>query len=323
MNGLRRRGIPAASGAIAATLAIIGSTQAGFAPRGGASLSVGNSTATEGNSGTVTARFRVELSGPRSVPVSVDYATAPGSATSPADFTAASGTLTFSPGQTLKRVDIAVKGDIVDEPLETYTVGLSNPQGAPITDGSGLGRILDDDLIRNHGAEAGGSGGDIDLVNWAETGATTAVAYGDPEFPTVPLGNSIGGGVNFFAGGSGTQRSTATQTVNLPVATHDEIDGGAVSAELTGYLGGYNVQNDNASVTATFLNASGAAVGAVTIGPVTAADRGGTTTLLFRSADAAVPPGTRKVRVRQVFTRFSGSYNDGYSDNITLTLDGV
>jgi hypothetical protein len=53
---------------------------------------------------------------------------------------------------------------------------------------------------------------------------------------------------------------------------------------------------------------------------VTSADRGGQTTLLPRTSSGPVPVGTRVVRVTITATRSSGTYNDGYADNVGLSL---
>src|SRR5439155_1269448 len=82
-------------------------------------LSVNNVTVTEGDSGTVNAVFTVTLAQASGLAVSVDYATADGTATAPADYTAASGTLTFAAGQTTKTVTVLVNGDTLDEANET------------------------------------------------------------------------------------------------------------------------------------------------------------------------------------------------------------
>ena len=62
----------------------------------------------------------------------VAYATADGSAKAAKDYTAKSGTVTFGPGETTKRVEIAVSADKVKEGDETYTVALSNATGAAL-----------------------------------------------------------------------------------------------------------------------------------------------------------------------------------------------
>ena len=80
--------------------------------------------------------------------VTVDYSTADGSAAAPGDYAAASGTLTFSPGQTAKQIIVAVNGDTTVETSETFTVNLSNPTNATIV-GTGVatGTITNDDAL--------------------------------------------------------------------------------------------------------------------------------------------------------------------------------
>jgi hypothetical protein len=106
--------------------------------------------------------------------------------------------------------------------------------------------------------------------------------------------------------------------------TASDIDAGQVGATLSGYLGGFSTQDDQAKVEVFFRGAGGVDLGSpgadLQIGPVTAADRGGLTDLLFRRADGAVPPGTRSVLTRMTLTRFSGSSDDAYADNLSLTL---
>ena len=67
-----------------------------------ASVSVSHAAVSEGNAGTVNAVFWVTLSSARSQPVTVSYATADGTAPAGSDYQAASGTLTFAPGETSK-----------------------------------------------------------------------------------------------------------------------------------------------------------------------------------------------------------------------------
>ena len=90
-------------------------------------LTIANVTVNEGNSGTTSFAFAVTLSAVSASTVTVDYATADGSAVAPGDYAAASGTLTFSPGQTAKQIVVAVNGDTTVETTETFTVNLSNP----------------------------------------------------------------------------------------------------------------------------------------------------------------------------------------------------
>jgi hypothetical protein len=111
-------------------------------------VSIANATVTEGNSGTVNAVFAVTLSAASSSTVTVDYATFDGSAVAASDYVAASGTLTFTAGQTAKQIVVAVRGDTLNEINETYTVNLANPTNATIS-GTGIatGTITNDDAV--------------------------------------------------------------------------------------------------------------------------------------------------------------------------------
>lgn len=108
-------------------------------------LAIADASLTEGNSGTRTLSFAVSLANATGAPVSVDFATAPGSATAPADFTAASGTLNFAGNTTTQTIEVAVVGDTDVEPDESFTVTLANASGALIADGSATGSIRNDD----------------------------------------------------------------------------------------------------------------------------------------------------------------------------------
>jgi CSLREA domain-containing protein len=108
-------------------------------------LAIDDVTVTEGNGGTVTAEFKVTRSGDLSGTSSVDFATANGTATAPGDYESNSASLSFAATDATKLVQIAVKGDVLDEPNETFAVNLSNAMGADIIDGSGQGTITDDD----------------------------------------------------------------------------------------------------------------------------------------------------------------------------------
>jgi hypothetical protein len=58
---------------------------------------------------------------------------------------AASGTLTFAPGETIKTITVQIKGDKKKEADETFFVNLSGAANATMLDGQGLGTILNDD----------------------------------------------------------------------------------------------------------------------------------------------------------------------------------
>ena len=102
-------------------------------------LGVADASADEG--GTLT--FAVTLSQAASGTVTVDYTTADGSASAGEDYTAASGTLAFSAGETAKTVAVAALADAAAEDNETITLTLRNASGATIGNASATGTVLD------------------------------------------------------------------------------------------------------------------------------------------------------------------------------------
>ncbi len=110
-----------------------------------AQLSIGNATVTEGDAGTTNATFTVSLSQPVTKTVTVQYATANSTAKAGEDYIAASGTLTFNPGDTTKTLSVSVKGDTLSEPDETFFVSLSNASKAVIADAKAAGTIRNND----------------------------------------------------------------------------------------------------------------------------------------------------------------------------------
>jgi Ca2+-binding RTX toxin-like protein len=114
-----------------------------------ARISINDVADDEGNAGLTPFTFTVSLSTFSFQTITVQYATADGSATAPSDYTATSGTLSFNPGETSKTVTVPVHGDTVIEPDETFTVNLSSPTNAVLLDAQGEGTIRNDDLNPN------------------------------------------------------------------------------------------------------------------------------------------------------------------------------
>ena len=108
-------------------------------------LSVADAEANEGQDAAIT--FAVTLSRPASATVTVDYATADGTATAGEDYTATSGTLTFAAGESSKTIAVPLLDDAIDEGRETFALRLSNAQGARIADGEATGTIINSDKM--------------------------------------------------------------------------------------------------------------------------------------------------------------------------------
>jgi hypothetical protein len=106
-------------------------------------ISITDAWDNEGNSGTTPFKFTISLSSTSVVPVTVNYATANGSANDD-DYTAVSSSYTFTPGETSKDIYVDVTGDRVVESDETFVVNL-NSSDAYFTKSVGTGTIFDDE----------------------------------------------------------------------------------------------------------------------------------------------------------------------------------
>jgi len=109
-------------------------------------LTINDVSKNEGNSTTTSFIFTVTLSAASGKTVSVNFATANGTATTAdGDYVAKSGTIFFSPGQTTATITVQVRGGRSKEPNEAFFVNLSGASNGTISDGQGLGTILNDD----------------------------------------------------------------------------------------------------------------------------------------------------------------------------------
>lgn len=110
-------------------------------------LSINSATVTEGDSGSKAMTFTVTLSAASTSTVTVAYSTANNTALAGSDYTAATGTLSFAPGQTSRTFTVPILGDTTPEATETFRVLLGNAVGATIATGTGTGSILDNDPV--------------------------------------------------------------------------------------------------------------------------------------------------------------------------------
>jgi hypothetical protein len=149
-------------------------------------LGIGDVTVTEGDSGTTNATFTVSLSATSSQSVTVNFATANGTATQPGDYTSNSGTLTFASGETTKSVTVVAKGDTVTEADETFFVNLSSVTNATIVDNQGVGTITNDDYT----PQANDDGSVLSPITLTEddpNGVTTNVLSNDTGLGDTPV----------------------------------------------------------------------------------------------------------------------------------------
>ena len=184
-------------------------------------------------------------------------------------------------------------------------------------------------LLVNSGAEAGPASaiGEqvVTVPGWTLDGNFTVVTY-NPDFggPSTSSPGPAGRGLNYFAGGPGNGLSSASQTLDLSsyqswFASH------ALAFTLSGWLGGFESQNDNAVLSVRFLDAQGNELEFASTNSISAGDRNNVTGLLFLSTGFADSANVHLSPVQAVvtltMTRTDGSYNDGYADNLSFTID--
>ena len=113
---------------------------------GPATLSVADARAHESDDGVID--FVVSLDRAALRTITVAYATRDGSAKAGEDYTASSGTLTFSIGEDSKTVQVELLDDAKDEDEETFDLVLSNADNALIGDATATGTIENDDPLQ-------------------------------------------------------------------------------------------------------------------------------------------------------------------------------
>lgn len=208
--------------------------------------------------------------------------------------------------------------------IASFLFGLvSSPIARAQSDSTSYGT----NLITNGDAENDFGANDavsvVKPTGWTTTGAFSVVRYGAKgDFPDDSTQGSVNGGQNFFAGGDAAV-STASQTVSLAPYAAD-IDAGRVTYALSAKLGGWGSLQDRASVTVTFKDAQGAALGTATIGPVEAQERLLNTALVAEQQSGSVPAKTRTAAVDIVLKRAGSSgYNHAFADSVSLILSGT
>ncbi|MCW5981804.1 MAG: hypothetical protein KIT09_27205 [Bryobacteraceae bacterium] len=178
-------------------------------------------------------------------------------------------------------------------------------------------------LLLNGDAEAGQGDAACENVlavpNWTLTGRVRVCNYGAGEdYPRANDPGPASRGRNFFAGGPDDVKSTATQVIDLG-AFASAIDSGLGYA-LSGWLGGFDGQEDNAALKLVFKDRAGITLGSVSIGPVTSSDREGATGFVYREVKGTAPRNARTAEAVLEMTRTEGVSNDGYADNLSFTL---
>ncbi len=206
-----------------------------------ATVSIVDATTDEGG----VATFTVLLSAPSSFPITVDFATADGSATSGTDFTAAGGVLEFPPLATAQTVAVPTLDDAMPEPTETFAVALTNAVGATMADGIASGAIVDDDTVELAIAGAAvveGDTGDVELTLPITLSAPT---FGAVEMDVVVTAGSATEGADYSA-----------------VGGHLAIPAGETAASVVIVVHGDLADETDETIEVALVNVAGASLGA-------------------------------------------------------------
>ena len=195
---------------------------------------------------------------------------------------------------------------------------------SPTSPTTGTSGIYGKNLIVNPGAEDGPSDSTGDqpvskIPGWTKNGDFDVVPYGANGVAGTTDPGPANRGKNMFTGGPDTPNTSASQIIDVSSGSSD-IKSGSVSYTLSGYLGGFSSQEDNAVLVVQFEDSTGKVLATAQVGPVKAADRQNATGLLQRKTTGKVPPETVKLVVTLRMTRTDGEYNDGYADELSLIL---
>lgn len=163
-------------------------------------------------------------------------------------------------------------------------------------------------LIVNGDAEAGVSGWQA----YSSHGLIQAVDYGNNWVRPSEPGPDDRGRRMFTGVG---EYSVGYQVFDLGLATTQPL-----AYTLSGWLGGWQAQGDNAMLYVSFLDAFDIEIGAAAIGPVMPADRNNVTGLFYREDEGWLPTGTSRLSFWLSMERHGGGDNDGYADNLSFLL---
>jgi hypothetical protein len=168
--------------------------------------------------------------------------------------------------------------------------------------------VYGSNLVVNGDAEAGVTG----WTGYSNYNMFQSVSYGSNwVLPSQPGPSDRGS--RMFAGLG--QYAVGYQTLDFGTATTQDI-----AYSLTGWLGGWANQGDNALFYVQFLDGSGNELGNSAIGPVTPQDRNNQTGLFFRANEGFLPMGTSNLSFWLSMERLVSGDNDGYADNLSFVL---
>ena len=192
-----------------------------------------NQTIVEGNTNPQNVSYTVTLSNASSQTITVQYATANGTAIAGSDYTSTSGTLTFNPGVTSQVINIPILNDSLNEADETFTLNLTTATNATLGTAKTATTTITDTLSASVTTTLPGG---VENLTLTGTAAINGTGNGGDN---VLQGNSAN---NTLTGldGNDTYRFLATTALGTDTIT-ETTTGGVDNFDFTGTTAGVNV----------------------------------------------------------------------------------
>ncbi len=285
-------------------------------------LSIGDASVTEGDTGSATMTFTVSLDRTTTGTVTVNWATADGTATAGTDYTAGTGSLTFDAGEISRTVRVTVTDDDVDEPDETFRVRLSEPSGATIEDGTGTGTIRDDDeaptvtlvLDQNPVTEAGGESTVTASLDHPSSAATTVTVTAAPVLPA-EAGDYRLSENRVLTIAAGARASTGLVTIT---AVDNDVDAPDKTVTVSGTAANAQGVTAPGDVPLTIADDDEAPTVTLVLDPASVTEAGGESTVTASLDRASSEDTTVTVAAAPVLPAEAGDYR--LSENRVLTI---
>ena len=218
------------------------------------------------------ATYTVSLSAASGKDITVNYATANGSAIAGEDYTAGTGTVTILAGQTSANFQVPIGDDTLDEPNETFTVTISNPTNATLGATTSAGTtIIDND--------------DPPTVNFSPAANSSVEANGTITYNVVLSAVSSQDVVVNYTTANGTATAGSDYIAKTGSMT---IGAGQTSATFTVATLDDGTDEPNETFTVTLTAANGATLGANKVATTTITDNDDAPTIGTVSAETGV-----------------------------------
>jgi uncharacterized protein (TIGR03437 family) len=310
----------------------------GFRP----DITINDISVTEGDSGTKTVDFTVTLSAANNTQaVTLNYATADGSATAGADYESTSGTLIFNPTETSKTITVTINGDLLDEPNETLLINLSNAANATILDNQGQGTITDNDptpslsindLTSIPEGDNGTSTANFTVILSATSGQTVTVNYATAD-------GTANAGSDYVASSGTLTFNPGELTKQIPITINGDQTfepnesffvnlTGPVNATISDSQGQATITNDDAApptpnITIDDPSVAEGDVGSKTLDFTVSLSIPGSSTVTVDYATASTAPAKATAGVDYLATSGTITFDPGQTiKQVSITING-